>query len=67
MKVCRESRGVVLLIHNLGTTALPLGKNPSTHLLEGCMGLKASLDDLEKRKILLPLPELEPRIVHPVS
>jgi hypothetical protein len=65
MKVRRGRRGIVLLNQNLGTTDLPLGRDPVTHWLEEWVGPKASLDDLEKRKTLLPLLELKRRILHP--
>jgi hypothetical protein len=64
MKVRKDSRDVVLLIRNPGTTALPMGKGTLTHFLEEWVGPKASLDVLEKRKTLLPLLELEPQILH---
>ena len=47
MKACKGSSGVV---DNIGTTALPLGKDPVTYLIEEWVGPKANLYDLEKRK-----------------
>jgi len=41
---------------------LLLGKNMGTHLVEGCMGIRIGLDDLEKRKIFF-LPEFKSQIV----
>jgi hypothetical protein len=35
-------------------TALTLGGKPNTHWLEGCLGLRAGSDILEKRKISVP-------------
>ena len=64
MKAWRGSRDIVLLIHNIGTTAVPLGTDPVTHLLEEWVGPRTSLDDLEKRKTLLRLLELEPPSLH---
>jgi hypothetical protein len=34
--------------------ALPPAENPGTHWGEGCVGLRARLDDLEERKASLP-------------
>jgi hypothetical protein len=69
MKAWRGSRDILvaLLIHNIGTTAVPLGKVSVIRLLEEWVGPKTSLDDWEKRKTLLPLLELEPRILHPYT
>jgi hypothetical protein len=36
----------------------PRGKSPATHFIEGCVGPRADLDDVEKRKFLA-LPGLE--------
>jgi hypothetical protein len=41
------------------SAALPQGKAPGTHWIGGCVGLRAGLEDVEKRKFL-PLPGLQP-------
>jgi len=45
MEVCGQ-------LHN--PTALPLGRNPGTHQIEGWVGLRAGIGILEKRKISCP-------------
>ena len=45
--------------------ALLPGKYPDTNVTQSWAGLKGSLDDLEKKKNLLPLLALEPRTVQP--
>jgi hypothetical protein len=37
------------------------GKDPGTHCTGGWVGLRAGLDTEVRRKILLPLPGIEPR------
>jgi len=59
MKTHRGSRGKTPLILNLSTrlhspTAIPLGKNRFTNLIEGWVSPRAALDVLEKRKIFCP-------------
>jgi hypothetical protein len=46
--------------------ALPLGKSPCTHWIEGWVGYRAGLEDTEKRKIL-PLPGIKTPAVQPVA
>jgi len=50
--------------HHAPAALLP-GKYPDTNVTQSWAGLKGSLDDLEKKKNLLPLLALEPRTVQP--
>ena len=80
MESYRDSRDKAPLILNVGTrwrwalniTPRPLhppprGYNPSTHWTGSCVGLRASMNVLEKIKILLSLPGFELRTVQSVA
>lgn len=41
---------------------IPGERGPGIHWLRGCIGLRAGLEFTEKRKNLLPLPEIESRL-----
>jgi hypothetical protein len=48
--------------------ALPLGKGPRSHWIEGWVGPRAGLEDMEKRKFLILLGlELLPSVLQPVA